>query len=129
MSDRTLGKIIAQRRAAMGLSLKELGHLVHKEDGVGISAQYLHDIERDRRTPSPQVLGELARALNVEVHYLEAVAGQCPADVVGYLRDHPELAEAISRFFATARISGFADWESLTRALTPGRPLGVAAAR
>ena len=32
--------------ADLGLSLKDLGRLVHKEDGHGVSAQYLHDIER-----------------------------------------------------------------------------------
>jgi transcriptional regulator with XRE-family HTH domain len=108
----TLGRVIAERRAALALSLKDLGRIVHKEDGHGVSAQYLHDIERDRRTPSPQVLSELARSLGVDSHYLAAVAGQCPEEVTEYLREHPEAAPAVAAFFARARATGFASWET-----------------
>jgi transcriptional regulator with XRE-family HTH domain len=115
----TLGQVIAERRARLQLSLKDLGRLVRKESGEGVSAQYLHDIERDRRTPSPHVLGELARALGVDVHYLAAVAGQCPPEVTIYLRERPECGPAIAAFFARARQSGFSDWDGLSRAIAP----------
>ena len=115
----TLGHVIAERRARLQLSLKDLGRLVRKESGDGVSAQYLHDIERDRRTPSPHVLGELARALGVDVHYLAAVAGQCPPEVTSFLRERPECGPTISAFFARARAVGFTDWEGLARAITP----------
>ena len=115
----TLGQVIAERRAALQLSLKDLGRLVRKESGDGVSAQYLHDIERDRRTPSPHVLGELARALGVDVHYLAAVAGQCPPEVTSYLRERPETGPAIAAFFARARGTNFTDWEGLARAIAP----------
>ncbi|MEK7706240.1 MAG: helix-turn-helix transcriptional regulator [Myxococcota bacterium] len=113
MNNVTLGRVIAERRAALGLSLKELGSLVHKEDGHGVSAQYLHDIGRDRRTPSPHVRGELARALGVDVHYLAAVAGQCPPEVTTYLRERPDCGPAVAAFFARARATGFDDWNSV----------------
>lgn len=109
----SLGRLIADRRGALGLSLKDLGRLVRKEDGHGVSAQYLHDIERDRRSPSARVLGELARALGLDAHYLAAVAGQCPSDVLVYLRERPECGPAVAALFARARASGFADWEGI----------------
>lgn len=109
----TLGRVIAERRGALGLSLKDLGRLVHKEDGHGVSAQYLHDIERDRRTPSPHVLGELAKALGVDVHYLAAVAGQPPAEVTQYLRERPDCGPAVAALFARARATGFSDWDRI----------------
>ena len=109
----TLGRVIAERRSALGLSLKDLGRIVHKEDGHGVSAQYLHDIERDRRTPSPHVLGELAKSLGVDVHYLAAVAGQCPQEVTQYLRERPDQGPAVSALFARARATGFSDWDSI----------------
>jgi transcriptional regulator with XRE-family HTH domain len=121
----TLGQVIAERRARLQLSLKDLGRLVRKESGEGVSAQYLHDIERDRRTPSPHVLGELARALGVDVHYLAAVAGQCPPEVTTYLRERPEAGPAIAAFFARARATGFTDWETLSRALGNGQAAGT----
>ena len=114
----TLGHVIAERRAALALSLKDLGRLVQKEDGSGISAQYLHDIERDRRTPSPHVLEELAKALGADAHYLAAVAGQSPVEVTEYLRERPECGPQIAALFARARASGFADWDRIS--LFPG---------
>jgi transcriptional regulator with XRE-family HTH domain len=110
----TLGRVIAARRGALGLSLKDLGRLVHKEDGHGVSAQYLHDIERDRRTPSPHVLGELAKALGVDVHYLGAVAGQPSSEITEYLRERPDAAPAVTALFARARATGFADWDRIS---------------
>lgn len=110
----TLGRVIAERRNAHGFSLKDLGRLVRKEDGQGVSAQYLHDIERDRRTPSPQVLGELARVLGVDVHYLASVAGQCPAEVTDYLRERPECGRAVAALFARAHAAGFSDWDRVS---------------
>ena len=110
----TLGRVIAERRSALGLSLKDLGRLVHKEDGHGVSAQYLHDIERDRRTPSPHVLGELAKALGVDGYYLAAVAGQCPTEITVYLRERPDAGPAVAALFARARTTGFADWDTIS---------------
>ena len=123
----TLGRVIAERRAALGLSLKDLGRLVHKEDGHGVSAQYLHDIERDRRTPSPHVLVELAKALGVDSHYLAAVAGQPPTEVTDYLRERPEAGPAVAALFSRARAAGFADWEHVT--FFPGNGAGAADGR
>ena len=119
MNEPSLGRVIAERRAGLSLSLKDLGRLVHKEDGHGVSAQYLHDIERDRRTPSPHVLSELARALGVDPYYLAAVAGQCPTELTLYLREHPECGPAVAALFARARSTGFSDWDSVAPTLQP----------
>jgi transcriptional regulator with XRE-family HTH domain len=115
ITEATLGQVIAQRRASLGLSLKDLGRLVQKEDGRGVSAQYLHDIERNRRTPSPHVLAGLARALGVDPYYLAAVAGQCPPEVTLYLREYPHSGPTVAALFARARSSGFADWDGVAR--------------
>jgi len=110
----TLGKEISARRKALGLSLREVGQQVQKEDGNrGISEQYLHDIEKDRRTPSPHVLDQLAKALRVDPHYLAAVAGQPPTDLMSYLREHPECGAAVAGLFARARGIGFTDWDEI----------------
>lgn len=112
-SSMTFGQVVAERRSTLGLSLKDLGRMVHKEDGHGISSQYLHDIERDRRAPSSHVLHELARALGVDSYYLTAVAGQCPTEITAYLREHPDAAPAVVALFARAGVTGFADWDSV----------------
>lgn len=116
MSDKnstTLGQVIAERRSTLGLSLKDLGRMVHKEDGHGVSSQYIHDIEKNRRAPSSHVLHELSRALGVDEFYLAAVAGQCPTEITAYLHEHPEAAPAVAALFTRARVTGFTDWESV----------------
>ncbi len=112
-SSTTFGQVIRERRSTLGLSLKDLGRLVHKEDGHGVSAQYLHDIERDRRVPAPHVLHELARALGVDSYYLSAVAGQCPTEITVYLRERPDAGPAVAALFARASATGFDDWGSV----------------
>ena len=63
MEKATLGNVISARRKEIGSSLREICRQVEKEDGGrGISEQYLHDIEKDRRAPSPHVLDQLANA-------------------------------------------------------------------
>ena len=48
---KTFGTIISEARAAKGMSQKDLAAQLKKEDGAVISAQYLNDIEHDRRNP------------------------------------------------------------------------------
>ena|SRR5438105_11358883 len=109
----TLGKVVSEHRLKLGLSLKDLSRLVHKGDGYCVSSQYIHDIERDHRTPSPHVLGELARALGVDAHYLAAVTGLPPSEVVQYLKAHPEAAADVAALFARARAAEFVAWDGV----------------
>ena len=53
---KTLGTMVAEARRAIGMSQKELASRVKKEDGQAISAQYLNDVERDRRNPPSEAL-------------------------------------------------------------------------
>ncbi|HYW46720.1 MAG TPA: helix-turn-helix transcriptional regulator [Bryobacteraceae bacterium] len=53
---KTFGTIIAEARRAVGMSQKELAGKIKKEDGLPISAQYLNDIEHDRRNPPSEFL-------------------------------------------------------------------------
>ena len=120
----TLGRVIAARRAALGLSLKDLGRLVHKEDGHGVSAQYLHDIERDRRTPSTQVLGERA-------NHVKLIRGGCRIAVATDNAPSalPELAgsRASTPFFADPGIGTILAIEGLVGlGMTAGEALVAA---
>lgn len=116
MQMRTLGAVIAEARQKAKMSLKDLGKQVPKEDGKGVSAQYLHDIERDRRTPSPYVLKGLARTLDLDPDMLAAVAGQMPESAVKWLRENPGQAAAVAGLFERLREGAPApDWASLGR--------------
>jgi transcriptional regulator with XRE-family HTH domain len=80
----TFGQIVVDARKKIKLSQKELAARVKKEDGQPISAQYLNDIEYDRRgPPTDHIIEELARALNLAPDFLYLRAGKLPPDLRG----------------------------------------------
>jgi transcriptional regulator with XRE-family HTH domain len=81
----TFGQYISAERKKISLSQKDLAQRIHKEDGQPISAQYLNDIEHDRRSPgSDYLIEQFAKALKLDKDYLYYLAGEFPAD----LREH-----------------------------------------
>lgn len=98
---KTFGKIISDRRKELGLSQKDVAARIKKEDGRPISAQYLNDIEHDRRNPPSEFLIEqLARELNFEKDFLCIVAGTVPHDIQDALMNAgPQKAEQVVRVF------------------------------
>jgi transcriptional regulator with XRE-family HTH domain len=75
----TFGKYISRTRKERGLSQKQLAERIERGEGGPIWAQYLNDIERDRRSPSSDhIIQEFARVLKVSPHYLYYLAGKMP---------------------------------------------------
>lgn len=66
---RDLGSFIRQQRATASLSLRRLSEL------AGVSNPYLSQIERGLRTPSAQILQQLARGLRISAETLYVQAG------------------------------------------------------
>ena len=79
----TLGQAIVAARKAMGMSQKDLAAAIVKEDGaMGISPQYLNDIEHERRNPPSEfIIEQLAKQLQFSTEYLTIAAGMLPADM------------------------------------------------
>ena len=76
----TFGQIIAEARRKSGISQKDFAERIKKEDGQAISAQYLNDIERDRRNPpSEHMIAQFAKELGLSKNHLIAAAGALPA--------------------------------------------------
>lgn len=77
----TFGSVICTRRKGLKLTQKDLASQILREDGVPISAQYLNDIEHDRRSPSSDfIVKQLARILDMPEAYLYYMAGKFPTD-------------------------------------------------
>jgi transcriptional regulator with XRE-family HTH domain len=108
-----LGEVIHQARRSRKLTLRQLANQVTKDDGTPISPQYLNDIELHHRVPTPHVLRELARVLELEYDALLASAGAADVVVREYLGEHPQHTEAVIQLFRTAQRRRFADWERL----------------
>ena len=109
----TFGRMITERRMALRITLAGLGRRLAKQDGSPVSAQYLHDIQNDRRLPGPAVLASLARVLEIPVDHLGALAGICPANVLAYLADHHDAAPAVARLFQRAKAARFSSWDAI----------------
>lgn len=78
----TFGTQIAEARKALGLSQKDLAAKIIKEDGQPISAQYLNDIEHDRRNPpSEDMIKQFAKHLKIEQEVLFYLAGKLTDDM------------------------------------------------
>lgn len=71
---KTLGERLRELRDGKDLSLRELARK------LGRSPAHLSDIELGRRYPSPEVLAELARALEVSVGDLQQYDARPPLD-------------------------------------------------
>jgi transcriptional regulator with XRE-family HTH domain len=108
-----LGEAIHQARQARKLTLRQLADQVTKDDGTPISPQYLNDIELHHRVPTPHVLRELARVLELDADTLLASAGAADVVVREYLASYPEQAEAVIQLFRAAQQREFEEWERL----------------
>ena len=95
----TFGAAITQARKNKGLSQKRVAAGTVKEDGLAISAQYLNDIEHDRRNPpSEHIVRQLADALDLDLDYLLFLAGRFPSDVLEMSRDQEGVKTAMKAF-------------------------------
>jgi transcriptional regulator with XRE-family HTH domain len=94
-----LGETISAARKKLGYSQKELAEKLMKDEGGAISAQYLNDIEHDRRQPSSEsLLRRLAEVLEIPIEVLLYQVGQLPADVRGQNPSPERIQEAYRAF-------------------------------
>jgi transcriptional regulator with XRE-family HTH domain len=95
----SFGRVLADARKKANLSQKELAAKIKKEDGQPISAQYLNDIEHDRRNPpSGHLLEQFSRELDTPVEYLYYWAGELPADLKGQDAKKEQVVAAYQAF-------------------------------
>ena len=95
----TFGQYIIRRRTELNMSQKKLASLIFKEGGGSISAQYLNDIEHDRRKPREDyIIRELAKALKTEEEVLYYLSEGYPLDARSK-SDNPErIIKAFTAF-------------------------------
>jgi transcriptional regulator with XRE-family HTH domain len=97
---KTFGTIISEARRSIGMSQKDLAAKVKKEDGQPISAQYLNDIEHDRRNPPSEFLiAQIAPLLNLDKDVLCLAAGTIPQDLKKMAATQPQKVEEAFKVF------------------------------
>ena len=65
-----------------------------------ISAAYLCDIENDRRCPSEEVLGTLAKLVRLDLPSLLHLSGRLGREVEAYVASHPTAVTIVRRLAA-----------------------------
>lgn len=89
----SFGTFIAETRKSKSQSQKELAVL------LGISPQYLNDIEHDKRSPSsPQLIEQIAAALQIDPEYLSYLAGRVSEEVKEQKLDQATFQKAMVAF-------------------------------
>lgn len=77
----TFGNLVSKTRKSKEINQKQLAELIKREDGEPISPQYLNDIEHDRRSPSSEVIVQIATVLSLDADYLHFLAKKWPEDL------------------------------------------------
>jgi len=101
----SFGETIISLRREQGLNQADLAARIRREDGrIGISRQYLNDIEHDRRSPAgDHIIREIAKALRADPAFLTFLAGQMPPEIRSMDLDERQLRAAIEGFRKAAR--------------------------
>lgn len=99
----TLGGVISDARKLLGISQKDLAARIKRaEDDQPISAQYLNDIEHNRRVPgSDHMIAQFASALGLQESYLFFLANRVPTQ----LRNLNPNPDAVDRFVREAAVA------------------------
>ena len=95
----TFGVAITQARKDKKLSQREVAAGTRRADGKPISAQYLNDIEHDRRNPPGELITrQLAKMLELDSDYLLFLAGRWPSDLREISGGQEEVTSAMKAF-------------------------------
>lgn len=96
----TFGSYIGEQRKKLRISQKDMAMRLIKDDGNPISAQYLNDIEHDRRNPPPEdIMRQISEHLQVSLEYLIFLSGELPSD----LRNTKATPEMVNAAFSAFR--------------------------
>ena len=93
MPAKTLGEVIQEARGER-FKLRELARLLE------ISPTHLSDIENNRRAPSEELLGQLAKHLQLDADELLARGGRVPGETRRYIERVPEAASLFRKVSA-----------------------------
>lgn len=94
----SFGQIISSERRARGASLKDVAGVILKADGHPISLQYLANLEKDMRAPSPELVPQFARLFGLPADLLFAVLGLLSPDLHAWAGSRAQLLSALQAF-------------------------------
>src|SRR5689334_18537254 len=95
----SFGQVITEARKLAKLSQKDLAAQILKEGDESISAQYLNDIEHDRRNPpSEEMINQFAGVLGIPRELLYYYARKLPQDMTDDRANKDRIVAAYTAF-------------------------------
>ena len=107
MAKTTLGEYIKKLRNKRDIGVRELGR------EVDVSGVHISSIEKNKATPSPELLSKIALILGADVDKLQAMAKQVDPEVIKVIKKSPS---AVPSFLRSAKNLTKAQWRELEKA-------------
>ena len=91
-------RLLRRMREQKGRSLRATA------EDLGVAPSHLSRLERGEKAPSDELIQRAAKYYGIDDDLVALASGRVPPDVVGILRDHPELLDELRhRYAAGAR--------------------------
>ena len=91
MARETLGEYIRKLRNAKNIGVREMGRL------LDVSGVHISSIEKDKNTPSPELLRKMAVVLSVDVDKLLSKANQVDPEVINVIKKSSTVVPSFLR--------------------------------
>ena len=106
MAKTTLGEYIRNLRNKRDMGVRELGR------EVDVSGVHISSIEKNKATPSPELLCKIALKLGADVDKLQAMANQVDPEVIDVIKRSPS---AVPSFLRSAKGLTKSQWQKLEK--------------
>ena len=102
----TLGEKIKELREGQQIGLRELGRL------VDVSAMHISNIEKGKRSASPEILQKIAAALSTDPDELLALSNQVAPDIAQVINSN---SQSVPSFLRATKDFSPEQWEQLLK--------------
>ena len=112
MAKTTLGEYIRNLRNKRDVGVRELGR------AVDVSGVHISNIEKDKNTPSPELLRKIAVVLVTDVDKLLSMADQVDPEVINVIKDSPTTVPSFLRSAKSLTKAQWAELEKVAQQMT-----------
>jgi len=106
MAKETLGEYIRKLRNAKNIGVREMGRLLE------VSGVHISSIEKDKNTPSPELLRKMAIVLGVDVDKLLSKANQVDPEIINVIK---KSSTVVPSFLRSAKDLTKEQWAELEK--------------
>jgi len=106
MAKETLGEFIRKLRNNKNIGVREMGRL------LDVSGVHISSIEKDKNTPSPELLRKMAIVLDVDVDKLLSKANQVDPEVINVIK---KSSTVVPSFLRSAKDLTKEQWAELEK--------------